>query len=158
MRARRHVAPAGTDILRAAVWGRFFRDLAIIAVVAAIGIGLSSSWVNPGPILDADHAVPRVIELSESEAKKALAAAGFRPRVESEWPSPGVPRGAVAWQDPAPDMVLPPNTVVDRLQQLQHELGLTQLLYEVNFGRQIPYELQLQNLRLINERVIPQLT
>jgi alkanesulfonate monooxygenase SsuD/methylene tetrahydromethanopterin reductase-like flavin-dependent oxidoreductase (luciferase family) len=51
-----------------------------------------------------------------------------------------------------------PNAVVDRLQKLQDELGLTQLLYEVNFGRQMPYELQLQNLQLINERVIPQLT
>jgi hypothetical protein len=38
---------------------------------------------------------------------------------------------------------------------LRDELELTQLLYEVNYGRQIPYELQLQNLRLINEHVIP---
>jgi beta-lactam-binding protein with PASTA domain len=113
VRARRHVAPSGADILRAAAWGRFVRDMAIIAVVAAIGFGLTSSWVNPGPILDSDHAVPRVIELSETEAKKALAAAGFRPRVEAEWPSPEIPRGAVAWQDPPPDMVLPANTVVD---------------------------------------------
>jgi alkanesulfonate monooxygenase SsuD/methylene tetrahydromethanopterin reductase-like flavin-dependent oxidoreductase (luciferase family) len=50
-----------------------------------------------------------------------------------------------------------PDMVVDRLQQLRDELDLTQLLYEVNFGRQLPYELQLQNLRLINERVIPRL-
>ena len=49
-----------------------------------------------------------------------------------------------------------PEAVVDRLQQLREELDLTQLLYEVNFGRQIPYELQLKNLRLINECVIPQ--
>jgi beta-lactam-binding protein with PASTA domain len=110
MRTRRHVAPSGVD---AAAWGRFLRDLAIIAVVAAIGFGVTSSWVNPGPILDADHAVPRVVELSETEARKALAAAGFRPRVEGEWPSPEIPRGTVAWQDPPPDMVLPANTVVD---------------------------------------------
>ncbi len=49
-----------------------------------------------------------------------------------------------------------PEAVVDRLQQLREELDLTQLLYEVNYGRQIPYELQLKNLRLINEHVIPQ--
>jgi len=48
-----------------------------------------------------------------------------------------------------------PEAVVDRLQQLRDELELTQLLYEINYGRQIPYELQLKNLRLINERVIP---
>jgi alkanesulfonate monooxygenase SsuD/methylene tetrahydromethanopterin reductase-like flavin-dependent oxidoreductase (luciferase family) len=51
-----------------------------------------------------------------------------------------------------------PQAVVDRLQQLREELDLTQLLYEINYGRQIPYELQLKNLRLINEHVIPQLT
>ena len=50
-----------------------------------------------------------------------------------------------------------PETVVDRLQQLRDELDLTQILYEVNYGRQIPYPLQLENLRLINEYVIPQL-
>jgi hypothetical protein len=50
-----------------------------------------------------------------------------------------------------------PEAVVDRLQQLREELDLTQILYEVNYGRQIPYALQLENLRLINERVIPQL-
>jgi hypothetical protein len=40
---------------------------------------------------------------------------------------------------------------------LRDKLGLTQILYEVNHGRQIPYALQLENLRLINERVIPQI-
>ncbi len=49
-----------------------------------------------------------------------------------------------------------PEAVVDRLHQLIGELDLTQILYEINLGRQIPYALQLKNLRLINERVIPQ--
>jgi alkanesulfonate monooxygenase SsuD/methylene tetrahydromethanopterin reductase-like flavin-dependent oxidoreductase (luciferase family) len=49
-----------------------------------------------------------------------------------------------------------PDVVVERLQQLTKELELTQILYEVNYGRQLPYELQLKNLRLINERVIPE--
>jgi alkanesulfonate monooxygenase SsuD/methylene tetrahydromethanopterin reductase-like flavin-dependent oxidoreductase (luciferase family) len=48
-----------------------------------------------------------------------------------------------------------PEAVVDRLHQLRDELGLTQMLYEVNYGRHVPYELQLKNLRLINEQVIP---
>jgi hypothetical protein len=30
------------------------------------------------------------------------------------------------------------------------------LLYEINYGRQLPYELQLRNLRLIHEQVMPQ--
>jgi hypothetical protein len=50
-----------------------------------------------------------------------------------------------------------PEKVVARLQQLRDELDLTQILYEVNHGRQLPYALQLENLKLINERVIPQL-
>ena len=50
-----------------------------------------------------------------------------------------------------------PEAVVDQLQQLQEQLELTQILYEVNHGRQIPYALQLENLRLINERVIPRI-
>lgn len=50
-----------------------------------------------------------------------------------------------------------PELVVDRLRQLTEDLGLTQILYEVNFGRHIPYELQLKNLRMITERVIPKL-
>lgn len=112
MRARRHVSPSGLDSLRSLAWGRFLRDVAIIAVVAGLGFALSSSWINPGPILGEDHAVPRVVELPEEEAKTALAEAGFRPRVEGEWPSPEIPRGAVVWQDPPADMVLPPNTPV----------------------------------------------
>ena len=50
-----------------------------------------------------------------------------------------------------------PEAVVDRLQQLREELDLTQILCEVNYGRQIPYALQLENLRLINAHVMPQL-
>lgn len=49
-----------------------------------------------------------------------------------------------------------PEAVVDRLHQLIEELDLTQILYEINFGRHIPYELQLKNLRMINEHVIPE--
>ena len=49
-----------------------------------------------------------------------------------------------------------PEAVVDRLYQLIDDLDLTQILYEINFGRHIPYELQVNNLRLINERVIPE--
>ena len=49
-----------------------------------------------------------------------------------------------------------PEAVVDRLHQLIDDLDLTQILYEINFGRHIPYELQVNNLRLINERVIPE--
>lgn len=47
--------------------------------------------------------------------------------------------------------------VVDRLQQLQEELTLDEIIYEVNYGNLIPEELQLNCLRLLNEKVIPKL-
>ena len=112
MRTRRHVGPSGLETLRSVAWRRFLIDLALIAAVGLLGFGLSSSWINPGPILSADHAVPRAVELPEAEAKRALTDAGFRPRIETEWPNSQIPRGAVVWQDPPPDMVLAPNTVV----------------------------------------------
>ena len=46
-------------------------------------------------------------------------------------------------------------SVVERLQQLQEELGLTQIIYEVNFGCNIPQEHQIKAVRLINEKVVP---
>ncbi|MBI3329271.1 MAG: hypothetical protein HYZ81_21535 [Nitrospinae bacterium] len=63
----------------------------------------------------------------------------------------------MAYEDWLRDKVVygTPEVVVDRLQQLRDELDLTQMLYEINLGRQIPYALQLKNLRLINQRVIP---
>ena len=48
-----------------------------------------------------------------------------------------------------------PEAVTDRLQELIEDLHLSQIVYEINFGRRIPEELQLKCLRLINERVIP---
>ena len=50
-----------------------------------------------------------------------------------------------------------PEAVVDRLGQLRDELGLSQIMFEVNFGSQIPYELQISSLRLMTGKVIPHL-
>ena len=51
-----------------------------------------------------------------------------------------------------------PDNVVERLQKLIDQLGLTQILYEINFGRQMPYKQQLNNLQMIHKYVIPKLT
>jgi alkanesulfonate monooxygenase SsuD/methylene tetrahydromethanopterin reductase-like flavin-dependent oxidoreductase (luciferase family) len=50
-----------------------------------------------------------------------------------------------------------PESVVERLQQLQEELGLTQVIYEVNFGCNVPLEHQIKAVQLINEKVVPNL-
>ena len=48
-----------------------------------------------------------------------------------------------------------PEAVVDRLRQLQEDLGLDRIIYEVNYGCQIPHQLQINCLRLLTEKVIP---
>ncbi len=50
-----------------------------------------------------------------------------------------------------------PDTVAQRIRQLRDDLGLTQLIYEVDLGNQLPLNLQLNSLRLFNEEVVPQL-
>jgi alkanesulfonate monooxygenase SsuD/methylene tetrahydromethanopterin reductase-like flavin-dependent oxidoreductase (luciferase family) len=46
--------------------------------------------------------------------------------------------------------------VADKLRQLQNDLELTQIIYEINFGNLLPYELQVNSMRMFNEEVIPQ--
>ena len=48
--------------------------------------------------------------------------------------------------------------VAERLRLFQEELGLTQIIYEVNFGCRIPYQFQVNCIRLMNERVIPRVS
>ncbi len=77
-------------------------------MVAGVGFAVSSSWISPGTLLTSEHAVPRVLDLPEAEARTAITALGFRVRLEDERQSADVPRGSVVWQDPPPDMVMPP--------------------------------------------------
>ena len=51
-----------------------------------------------------------------------------------------------------------PDAVAERIRQLRDSLGLTQFIYEIDLGNQLPYELQLNSLRLFNEEVAPQLS
>lgn len=50
-----------------------------------------------------------------------------------------------------------PEAVVERLGRLRDELGLSQIMFEVNFGNLIPFERQLKCLKLFTEEVMPQL-
>jgi alkanesulfonate monooxygenase SsuD/methylene tetrahydromethanopterin reductase-like flavin-dependent oxidoreductase (luciferase family) len=50
-----------------------------------------------------------------------------------------------------------PQGVADKLGQLQRELSLTQLIYEINFGNLLTYEQQVSSLRRFNQEVAPQL-
>jgi len=118
MRFRRHTSAPSASIASSLAWltaspgRRFLRDLGLVALTFVIGFGISSFWVSPGSVFSSNHAVPRVFDLAEAKAREKLTAAGFRPRIESDRPSPTVARGRVIWQDPPSGMVLPPNSVV----------------------------------------------
>ncbi len=118
MRFRRHTSSGSATLATRLAWlaaspgRRFLRDLGLVALTFVIGFGISSFWVSPGSVFSSNHAVPRVLDLAEAKARQELAAAGFRPRMDSDRPSPTVARGTVIWQDPPPGMVLPPNSVV----------------------------------------------
>jgi len=53
-----------------------------------------------------------VLELPDEDARDRLTGHGFRVRLDGERTKQTIPRGAVVWQDPPPDMVVPPNSSV----------------------------------------------
>jgi eukaryotic-like serine/threonine-protein kinase len=112
MRMRRHTEPA-FGALNSAPWGRFARDLGLVALTFVVGYAISVYWITPGSITGGDeHAVPRVLGRPIDEARAAITRAGFRPRLETERPSATVPLGGVVWQDPPPGTAVAPNAVV----------------------------------------------
>ena len=50
-----------------------------------------------------------------------------------------------------------PEAVTEKLQGLAVELGLDHIMFEVNFGNKIPLENQVRSLRLMMEKVAPNL-
>lgn len=50
-----------------------------------------------------------------------------------------------------------PEAVTEKLRELTEELGLDQIMFEVNFGNKIPLENQLNSLRMMMEKVAPNL-
>ena len=48
-----------------------------------------------------------------------------------------------------------PDEIVDRLNGLQEEFGITGLVMECNYGGRIPYERVINSLRLLSEKVMP---
>jgi beta-lactam-binding protein with PASTA domain len=133
MRIRRHTAGPGTwvsgpdpdtgqgetgprpglDLSPGSPWRRFGRDLGLVALVALVGYAISAYWISPGAVFAAEHAVPRVLDMPEAQARGALEELGFRVRLDGERTNSVVPRGAVIWQDPPPDVVVPPNSSVE---------------------------------------------
>ncbi len=111
MRARRHTG-TGLTLPSAIAWPRILRDLAVVLLTFVVGYAIAALWVSPTSLLGDDHPIPRVLGLTEAEARGKLTELGFRPRLDGERTSPAIPRGSVIWQDPPPGMVVTPNTAV----------------------------------------------
>jgi serine/threonine-protein kinase len=131
---RRHTEPAFAS-LRSAPWGRFARDIGLVALTFVVGYVISSVWITPGSLTADDQPVPRVIELGMTEARNALTASGFRSRIEGERPNDAVPRGSIIWQDPPPGTVVPANAVV----QLVASAGPAPVTVPDVVGLALPY-------------------
>jgi beta-lactam-binding protein with PASTA domain len=107
VKVRRHT-PASTPL----VSRRFLTWLAVLGGASLLGYLLAAVVLFPAPISDTGNLVPSVIGQPYTSAEKTLQAAGFRVRRESEVPHPTALGGVVVWQDPPPDMQLPPSAVV----------------------------------------------
>jgi eukaryotic-like serine/threonine-protein kinase len=111
MRARRHTS-SGVPLLESAAWRGFLRDMGLIALTFVVGYVISVLWLSPGTVFTKDHALPRVLEMTQAEARSTLTDLGFRPRLDGERHNDAFARGTVIWQDPPAGTVLPPNSVV----------------------------------------------
>jgi eukaryotic-like serine/threonine-protein kinase len=111
MRARRHTT-SGVPLLQSGPWRGFLRDVGLIVLTFVIGYGVSVLWLSPGSVFTKDLVLPRVLGLTEVQARSKLSELGFRPRLDGERQNDTFSRGTVIWQDPPPGTVLPPNSVV----------------------------------------------
>jgi eukaryotic-like serine/threonine-protein kinase len=111
MRFRRHTE-SGVPLLQSGPWRGFLRDIGLIVLTFVIGYGVSVLWLSPGSVFTKDHSLPRVLELTEAQARRKLTELGFRPRLDGERQNDTFPRGIVIWQDPPAGTVLPPNSGV----------------------------------------------
>lgn len=91
---------------------RFLVGVGIVIGASVLGYLLAAVVVFPAPSAEETVAVPGVLGQSFTSAEATLKAAGFRVRREAERPDPTVRGGLVLWQDPPPEMQLPPSAVV----------------------------------------------
>ncbi len=86
-----------------------------------------------------------------------VAGSASRSGTTGDWAAEADRIQAMTYDDWLRDKVVfgTPGAVVERLQRLAEDLQLDQIMYEINFGRHLPYELQVKNLRMINQEVVP---
>ena len=81
MRARRHIT-SGVPLFQSGPGRRFLRDIGLIVLTFVVGYGISVLWLSPGSVFTKDHSLPRVLELTEAQARNKLTELGFRPRLD----------------------------------------------------------------------------
>jgi beta-lactam-binding protein with PASTA domain len=138
MRTRRHTSGSvGRAFVwtRGSPWRRFVRDLGLVALTALVGYVITTVWMAPDSVASSDHSVPRVLELPVDKARAELTKLGFRVRMEAQRTSPDVARGAVLWQDPPPETILPPGATV----QLTVSDGPAPVIVPDVVGLSLPY-------------------
>ena len=96
---------------------------------------------------------------SISNLGQKVAASASRIGTTGNWQAEADRILGMTYDDWVRDKVLfgTPEAIVDRLLQLREELHLNQVVFENNYGRRIPHELQMNSLRLMMERVVPNL-
>ncbi len=85
--------------------------LAVAAVCAAAGYVLTCA-MYPAPILPRQITVPALRGVPLDSAVNRLAQLGLRGRPTDSIADPLIPSGAIAWQSPAPNTVLPEGSLV----------------------------------------------
>ena len=93
--------------LRKTVWLRLG-----VAVMAGGGYRVAALVFFPAPLLPNERHVPRVLALSEEEARHDIEQAGLAPSVVGREPHPTARRGDVIWQDPPPGLTAPRGSTV----------------------------------------------
>ena len=106
MRARRH---GGPSFMSTMAGRRLVRQAGVVLLALATGYLISFIWFPPGPLLSADHAVPRVWGDKVDAARKKIEEQGFRVKLAREAPHPVAAPGVVVWQDPPAGVVLGDN-------------------------------------------------
>ena len=142
MRTRRHVSSGPSfHWTRGSPWRRFARDLGLVALTALLGYVITTLWMAPDTVTTSDHSVPRVLALPVDKARGELTGLGFRIRMDEQRTSPDVPRGAVLWQDPPPETILPPGATV----QLTASDGPAPVTVPDVVGLSLPYAERILN-------------
>ena len=113
MRFRRHEGqPLLQPLLETIAGRRLVLQGAVVLGAFLIGYLLTVIWLFPSKLFSTDHAVPRLLDVGVTEAKSRLTKAGFRMKLDPDMAHPKAPKGTVVWQDPAPGVVLPPNSPI----------------------------------------------